>query len=235
MTFPMPHVPSASSPLLIINNPGVAYSTDFGNHQNADDWSTFRSDDHASLSIVNSGIISSKCLQLEDANAAMSYMAYQWLLSDAVSTDDQEVLALIEFNGTKISQSGFVLQAAAALKCSSVFQVISAGIGRNSSADSQGRYSNASSQEGGQASFSWSVGSRYWVRLRIQSTRQLRRKIWAYGGSEPGSFTTNTPATSAWPTAAGRAGVFFFNTPVGGNMRVHYISVAYAGGTAPSP
>jgi hypothetical protein len=75
MTFPMPHVPHASSPLLIINNPGVAYSTDFGNHQNADDWSTFRSDDHASLSIVNSGIISSKCLQFEDGHLELPLFA----------------------------------------------------------------------------------------------------------------------------------------------------------------
>jgi hypothetical protein len=234
MTFPFPYVIRDSS-LLFINNPGVEYATDFRNHQNTDDFSSIRASDSGILSIVNEGVISEKCLQITDNTDTLNGMYYQWLLSDAVASDDQEVLGLVEFNGTKTT-SGATALATIGLKYQTTDKRISMGLGRNNTTDVGISVGFNTAFGGFVTSRAWTIGNRYWVRSRIQTTRNFLLRIWDYGDAEPGTWLHSDFFTSdRWPSTAGRAGVDFVNTPSGQTMRLHYLSVAYSGGTAPSP
>lgn len=78
-------------------------------------------------------------------------------------------------------------------------------------------------------SFSWSTGTKYWIRLRANGTT-VQAKIWADGGSEPGTWQVDTTDSSI--SGTGWAGIFTFQGAVAANHDTYAIAIATNGDTA---
>ena len=78
-------------------------------------------------------------------------------------------------------------------------------------------------------SFSWSTGTKYWIRLRANGTT-VQARIWADGGSEPGTWQVDTTDSSV--SGTGWAGIFTFQGAVAANHDTYAIAVATNGDTA---
>ncbi len=213
-------------------------ATDFRNHNVGTplDWEQADPSESVTLSITNSGAVSTKALEASLASSGI-YTLFQWNRSASVSTDDQEVLALYE---PLVSPSGSVLtlQFGPSLKTlyTPTANWVGGGIGRNGTTNSSIRQATLNgTTEVGAGNFTWAANTRYWTRLRISATRQISRKVWADGSSEPASFTTATAASTAWPTAAGLAAFRIGHPSTAPSVRLHFISVAYNGNTALAP
>lgn len=77
--------------------------------------------------------------------------------------------------------------------------------------------------------FTWSTGTWYWARFRIEGT-ELSAKVWEHGTSEPGDWSEQVLDTEY---SHGYFGVGWFT--YGGNKRFDYLAMSFDGSTVPLP
>lgn len=92
------------------------------------------------------------------------------------------------------------------------------------------KYVAGSATSVAEASFSWEVNTRYFIRLRTIGT-SIRARIWAAGGSEPGTW--NIDATDSDIGGSGYAGFFDFRSE--GSPAFDWISVGLGNNVAILP
>lgn len=156
---------------------------------------------------------------------------YQGVLMDAAGTfdpaDSFEILALMELSFIGTFAGGLaLLMSGGGASGDGYFVLFNSGTSVRVRKAQGGGFSTIATE-----TFSASANTPYWVRARKDGA-QIRVRVWADGGSEPGTWlvdvTDGTPVT-----VDGGVGIGLFSRFT--QITVDYLSVALGAGSAPSP